>query len=76
MVDKKLNKQAKHILSQALEVLEYAMESAVQKDDIDAMIGIADRLMMLYQNLSESTIKRFKPGFSLNEKEEVNDEAD
>jgi hypothetical protein len=76
MVDNKLNKEAKHVLDQALRVLEFTMELAVQKQDIDAMIGISDRLMMLYQQLSEGGVKKFKPGFSLNEKEDLNDEPD
>lgn len=76
MVDNKLNKEAKHVLDQALRVLEFTMELAVQKQDIDAMIGISDRLMMLYQHLSEGGVKKFKPGFSLNEKEDLNDEPD
>ena len=76
MVDRKLNKDAKHVLDQALRVLEFTMELAVQKQDIDAMIGISDRLMMLYQHLSEDNPKKFKPGFSLNEKEEIHDESD
>jgi hypothetical protein len=74
MVDKKLNKDSKHVLDQALRVLEFTMELAVQKEDIDAMIGISDRLMMLYQHLAEGGVKKFKPGFSLNEKEESHDE--
>lgn len=76
MVDKKLNKEAKHVLDQSLKVLEYAMEMAVQKDDLDAMIGISDRLMMLYQHLADKNVKKFKPGFSLIEKEEVDDKSD
>jgi len=76
MVDKKLNKDSKHVLDQALRVLEFTMELAVQKEDIDAMIGISDRLMMLYQQLAEGGVKKFKPGFSLNEKEESHDEPD
>ena len=70
MVDHKLNKEAKHVLDQSLKVLEYAMEMAVQKDDLDAMIGISDRLMMLYQHLADKNVKKFKPGFSIVEKEE------
>jgi hypothetical protein len=76
MVEHKLNKEAKHVLEQSLKVLEYAMEMAVQKDDLDAMIGISDRLMMLYQHLADKNAKKFKPGFSLsNKEEEVNDES-
>jgi hypothetical protein len=73
----KLNKEAKHVLDQSLQVLEYAMDMAVQKDDLDAMIGISDRLMMLYQHLADKNVKKFKPGFSLKEKEvESSDESD
>jgi len=54
------------------------MELAVQKQDIDAMIGISDRLMMLYQHLSDGTnAKKFRPGFAFADKEEkVEDESD
>ena len=76
MVDKKLSKEAKHVLDQALRVLEFTMEIAVQSKDIDAMIGISDRLMILYQHLSEGDVKKFKPGFSMGHKEEVRDESD
>ncbi|CAB5218168.1 hypothetical protein UFOVP204_50 [uncultured Caudovirales phage] len=77
MVEHKLNKEAKHVLEQSLKVLEYAMDMAVQKDDLDAMIGISDRLMMLYQHLADKNVKKFKPGFSLsNREEEINDESD
>jgi len=76
MVNEKLNKESKHVLHQALKVLEFTMELAVQKEDIDAMIGIADRLMMLYQHLSEGTPKKFKPGFTLADKEEPQNDRD
>ena len=75
MVEKKLNKEAKQTLDSALKVLEYAMELAGQKEDLDAMIAISDRLMMLYQHLSENNPKKFKPGFALVEKEEKDDES-
>lgn len=70
MVDNKLNKDAKHVLDQSLKVLEYSMDLALQKDDLDAMIAISDRLMMLYQHLSDKNPKKFKPGFALVEKED------
>lgn len=77
MVDK-INKDAKHVLDQSLKVLEYAMEMAVQKDDLDAMIGISDRLMLLYQHLSDKNVKKFKPGFGLTTSKEEGrvDESD
>jgi hypothetical protein len=74
VVDNKLNKEAKHVLHQALRVLEFTMELAVQKNDLDAMIGVSDRLMMLYQHLAEGSGKKFKAGFALIEKEEKDDE--
>ena len=70
MVDNKLNKDAKHVLDQSLKVLEFSMDLALQKDDLDAMIAISDRLMMLYQHLSDKNPKKFKPGFALVEKED------
>jgi hypothetical protein len=73
MVDK-INKEAKDTLNQALKVLEHAMELALQKDDLDAMIAISDRLMMLYQHLSDKNVKKFKPGFTLSSKEEPKDD--
>jgi hypothetical protein len=74
----KLSKEAKQTLDAAIRVLEYAMEIAGQKEDLDAMIAISDRLMMLYQHLADKGHKKFKPGFSLVEKEEISrdDESD
>ena len=65
MVDNKLNKEAKKTLDAALNVLEYAMELAGQKEDLDAMIAISDRLMLLYQHLSDKNVKKFKTGFTI-----------
>ena len=76
MVNDKLSKEAKNTLDQSLKVLEYAMELALQKDDLDAMIAISDRLMMLYQHLSDKHPKKFKPGFALVEKEDKDDGSD
>ena len=76
MVDSKLNKDAKHVLDQSLKVLEYSMDLALQKDDLDAMIAISDRLMMLYQHLSDKNPKKFKPGFALVEKEDKDERPD
>jgi hypothetical protein len=76
VVDNKLNKEAKQTLEAALKVLEYAMEMAGQKEDLDAMIAISDRLMMLYQHLADKNAKKFKPGFSLAEKVERKEDAE
>lgn len=72
----KLSKEAKQTLDAAIRVLEYAMEIAGQKEDLDAMIAISDRLMMLYQHLADKGHKKFKPGFALAEKEEVRKDDD
>ncbi|MEY4331343.1 MAG: hypothetical protein RLZZ196_81 [Bacteroidota bacterium] len=61
----KLNKEAKHTLDLALRVLEHAMELASEKEDLEAIIAISDRLMMLYQHLSDKNVKKFKTGFSI-----------
>ena len=68
MVDN--SKESKKVLNEALRVLEHAMTLADAKEDLEAMIGISDRLMMLYQHLADKNAKKFKPGFSLNAKEE------
>ena len=70
----KLSKEAKQTLDAAIRVLEYAMEIAGQKEDLDAMIAISDRLMMLYQHLADKGHKKFKPGFALAEKEDIKDD--
>ena len=65
MVDNKLSKEAKHALDVSLKVLEHAMDLAVAKEDLDAMIAISDRLMILYQHLADKNVKKFKTGFSI-----------
>lgn len=76
MVDNKLNKEAKHALDMSLTVLEHAMELALQKEDLDAIIAISDRMMLLYQHLADKDIKKFKAGFGLptSRKEEMQDD--
>jgi hypothetical protein len=74
MVNDKLSKEAKQVLDSAIRVLEYAMEIAGQKDDLDGMIAISDRLMMLYQHLADKGTKKFKPGFALIERDDVKDD--
>lgn len=63
MVDNKLSKEAKHALDMSLTVLEHAMELALQKEDLDAIIAISDRMMLLYQHLADKNTKKFKAGF-------------
>lgn len=61
--DNKLNKEAKHALNLSLNILEHAMELALQKEDLDAIIAISDRMMLLYQHLADKNSKKFKAGF-------------
>ena len=76
MVDTKLNKDAKHALDLSLAVLEHAMELALQKEDLDAIIAISDRMMMLYQHLADKNVKKFKTGVGvpIAKKDEVEEE--
>ena len=80
MVNDKLNKEAKHALDLSLNVLEHAMELALQKEDLDAIIAISDRLMMLYQHLADKNGKKVKLGFSImepvNKKQEEDDDGE
>lgn len=78
MVDHKLNKEAKHALDMSLTVLEHAMELALQKEDLDAIIAISDRMMMLYQHLADKNVKKFKAGFGLPtaKRDEVEDDGE
>jgi hypothetical protein len=60
----KLSKEAKHALDMSLTVLEHAMELALQKEELDAIIAISDRMMLLYQHLADKSTKKFKTGFA------------
>lgn len=41
------------------------MDLAVAKEDLDAMVAISDRLMLLYQHLADKNTRKFKTGFSI-----------
>ena len=66
MVDK-LNKNAEKLLNHSLRTLEQVMTTAIEKDDLDAQLAVVDRLMLLYQHQAEKTVRKFKPGFGLND---------
>lgn len=70
----KMSDEAKKALEMSLNVLEHAMELALQKEDLDAIIAISDRMMLLYQHLSDKSIKKFKTGFSLIESKGAKDD--
>lgn len=72
----KPNKQAKKTLSKLLYVLDEALELALHKEEIEAIIGIADRMFVLYQFQLDNSPKRIKVGFSLRDDEEHDDGSD
>lgn len=63
--ENKTNKEAKRALTAAITILEKAMELAEEKQELDVMIAISDRLMVLYQHLSDKGTKKFKTGFGI-----------
>ena len=78
-----MNKESKQVLTAGLNVLEHAMDLAAEKEDLEAMIAISDRLMLLYQYLSDKNPKKFKTGFALTDtsnkdkhREDEEDESD
>lgn len=66
----KPSKQAKKTLSKLLYILEEALDLALQKEEIEAIIGIADRMFALYQFQLDNAPKRVKVGFSLRDEED------
>lgn len=76
MVNNNLSRESKRILDSSLRVLEHAMELASEKEDLEMMIAISDRLMMLYQHLSDKSVKKFKTGFSINNSNSKIEEED
>ena len=73
----KMNFRARHVLNQALEVLNCAMDEAIATSDIGAMVGISDRLFQLYQHLEDQKHNKISIGFSLDpkNKSEEDDES-
>jgi len=74
----KLSREAKHALDLSMTILEHAMELALQKEELDAIIAISDRMMILYQHLSDKNVKKFKTGFGFPtlKKEDEDDGSD
>lgn len=60
----KLNKDAKKMLDLSLRSLDQIMAVAAQKEDLETMVAVSDRLMLLYQHLADNHSK-IRPGFSL-----------
>jgi len=60
-------KNPKKVLEVSLEVLEKSYKIAKKKEDLEVMLAISDRLMILYSTLEEiKDIKKIKPlGFSM-----------
>ena len=72
----KSTEEAKRAMNASIKVLEQALELAVEKQELDIMIAISDRLMMIYQHLSDKNIKKFKTGFSLVEQKREEKDID
>ena len=63
-----IEKNPKQLLKVSVEILEKSYKLAKKKDDIEGMLAISDRLMLLYNTLEElKSIKDNKPrvGFGL-----------
>ena len=71
-----LNKTAKNMLDSTLKTLEYALELAAAKEDIESVIAISDRIMALFQYINELEMEGKKPkiGFHLADKERREEE--
>ena len=71
-----LNKTARNMLDSTLKTLDYALELAAAKEDIESVISISDRIMALFQYINELEMEGKKPkiGFHLSDKEHKEEE--
>jgi len=58
-----IEKDPKKILKSSLEVLQKSYKVAKKKDDIENMLAISDRLMLLYELLKNNETKKTAMGF-------------
>lgn len=71
------NTSAQRMLDSTMKTLEYALELAASKDDIDAVMAVSDRLLALFQYITETDQgRKVKMGFHLVPKEPVEEEGD
>ena len=58
-----IENEPKKILKSSLEVLSKAYKVAKKKDDLENMLAISDRLMLLYELLKNNETKKSSTGF-------------
>ena len=61
----KLNKDSKHLLDLNLKILDYGLELASQKEDMEAIMAISDRMLAIFQYVSEADSHKPKMGFHI-----------
>lgn len=72
----KLNKDSKHLLDLNLKILDYGLELASQKEDMEAIMSISDRMLAIFQYVSEADSHKVKMGFHLAERHDEDEEHD
>jgi hypothetical protein len=58
-----IEKDPKKVLKSSLKVLQKSYSVAKKKDDIENMLAISDRLMLLYELLKNNETKKTAMGF-------------
>jgi len=58
-----IEKEPKKVLKSSLEILNKAYRVAKKKDDLENMLAISDRLMLLYELLKNNETKKTAMGF-------------
>ena len=58
-----IEKDPKKVLKSSLKVLEKSYSIAKKKDDLENMLAISDRLMLLYELLKNNETKKTAMGF-------------
>jgi hypothetical protein len=68
-------KNAQLMLESTLKTLDYALKLAEQKEDIDAVMAVTDRLLALFQYITETDQgRKVKMGFHLSPSESEEEE--
>ena len=71
----KMNENAERMLDATLNTLELALEMASEKEDIDAIMAVSDRLLALFQYIMETDQgRKVKLGFHIAHKDTHHDE--
>ena len=72
----KLNKDSRHLLDLNLKILDYGLTLASQKEDMDAIIAISDRMLAIFQYVNEADPHKVKMGFNLAHRDIEDEEHD